>query len=1398
MADFKIGLDVSDVKSAAAELEAALERINGSVKAQVTTFAQFNRNNKLIEANVRSINEAGQIIDQTLSRTKKGLDVTSTTVKAAAEQMDEFANAQKRAAEAARLLSAQTAVAPIIASFKQTTSGQTRAELEAEAKAAGIKGISRKNMAALQEELTNQAIAKASTAAQGRIAGAQQNLLGVVAKSGLNADEIQQIFDRINKGFSDLEFGARGKVQKALFDVKKAFEGIDEAAARANEKAQALASKLSQAAAAANKKAANVAIGQTGEEVVRKAFPAPTNATIEQINRYEASVQSIIRLLSSGKITLSSFLSILQQVQANPKAGIAGLTPDEATARAALSRLANGFKEVEDAGGKAAGRLFISFSGLIRLLETVVVRRIFREIIEGLSSTQSEAGKLSIALSRIQAVTQNNETTTRQWLSSFRDLADKNGINITEAATVAFEALGSKLRDTTTASLILGESFKLSRASGIDVKRSVELVQTALQAYNLTAQETAKVTQLLYSAQTVGNVNLEQFGLNFGKVAQLAGSLGVSLSQTLGIITTFANQGLRTNDALLLTQTILQKILSPTEELKNLYREWGVATGEMALQTFGFLGVFQKLQAEISKSGGGRLKELVSDVKSIRGASALLQGDVLGGIGKTIGDIEAGAGRLQNALAIVANNPRVRLSDEFNKINNYLQSDFAEKFAAIFAKSSDAVGGLSNLVKSAADAFLNLTTVVANFGTAFLSVLRSVSAILPSFQTLVNLGSAYVAGLVAAKTLTTAVTLAVAAYTAVTQASVTAITQRILAHFGLTAALGVGTAAQAANTAATTAGTAATLAFNAATAASILGLVAVAATAIYAYRSSSNAAKDAERAAAQRKAFGDPERIAQEAEDATQKAAQERQSKEISQFKKFYDDKIQIILQYSAKVNAQLAKQADAAQLGDNRVLANLAGGVEGFATNLQRDVKEAKDLQKEVLNNIDKSQQRIIGLRVNEEKRQFERSLSGAGNVDATALTFARVDQLKTKALDLFNKDQLEEARKTFEEIDKLLESIFQRQKTFDEKARKLGVVIPEGQSEVDKRITANQDLQISLEERYIRTQQNRYIQAIAREKAYQSNLRETEKIVQSTSRLQEKFNEAQQKRTSSEAILGKTSETIGLQGRELSSVFREKKPKLQLLDFFDEAQKRFAKNPNDNNLLGLNAIFDDVKEHFQGQNVKLQSGLPLDEALDRFKNEILKYSKGLNDSNEAAAQLQELEAQKKRLGVAIPDELKGPVAEAVQLQLNFQQETKALTDQIITSFKAILDSTKKLEEQVQPFQRGEGGVQKRSMGGFMKASYFADGGPVGTDVIPSWLSRGEYVMDAANTAKFFPQLVGMSSGIAPTSVNQSRSVNVGDINISYQGSDSVQTDVRRLGEQLRRELRRGTLRLD
>ena len=109
-------------------------------------------------------------------------------------------------------------------------------------------------------------------------------------------------------------------------------------------------------------------------------------------------------------------------------------------------------------------------------------------------------------------------------------------------------------------------------------------------------------------------------------------------------------------------------------------------------------------------------------------------------------------------------------------------------------------------------------------------------------------------------------------------------------------------------------------------------------------------------------------------------------------------------------------------------------------------------------------------------------------------------------------------------------------------------------------------------------------------------------------------------------------------------------------------------------------------------------------------------------------------------------------------------------------------------IEQRIQAPPSG-GGPQLRARGGQIH----------GTDSVSALLSPGEFVVNAAASRKFYSQLINMNaqglSGFARGGpVSQTT---VGDINISMSSSGSTQTDGVAIGNVLRREIRRGRIRL-
>lgn len=106
------------------------------------------------------------------------------------------------------------------------------------------------------------------------------------------------------------------------------------------------------------------------------------------------------------------------------------------------------------------------------------------------------------------------------------------------------------------------------------------------------------------------------------------------------------------------------------------------------------------------------------------------------------------------------------------------------------------------------------------------------------------------------------------------------------------------------------------------------------------------------------------------------------------------------------------------------------------------------------------------------------------------------------------------------------------------------------------------------------------------------------------------------------------------------------------------------------------------------------------------------------------------------------------------------------------------------------------EGGVEFKASGG---VAGLHPGSPRGTDTIPAWLTRGEFIMPEPQTTRFRPVLEAMRRGQQPFYFSQGgvATTNVGDIHITVSGNQSTDAQIVDLGRKLQRKVRRGQINL-
>jgi TP901 family phage tail tape measure protein len=134
---------------------------------------------------------------------------------------------------------------------------------------------------------------------------------------------------------------------------------------------------------------------------------------------------------------------------------------------------------------------------------------------------------------------------------------------------------------------------KLAVAGATDLKVSIDLLDSVIDSYNMDVRDTEMIADKFYKAAKIGEVSMTELASGIGKIAPLAQEAGVSLDDMLAVITTMTAKGVPIQEAFMSFRTTLIELLTPSEDLKNLFNELGYETGQAAIESRGLSGVLQ-------------------------------------------------------------------------------------------------------------------------------------------------------------------------------------------------------------------------------------------------------------------------------------------------------------------------------------------------------------------------------------------------------------------------------------------------------------------------------------------------------------------------------------------------------------------------------------------------------------------------------------------------------------------------------------------------------------------------------------------------------------------------------------------------------------------------------------
>ena len=274
-----------------------------------------------------------------------------------------------------------------------------------------------------------------------------------------------------------------------------------------------------------------------------------------------------------------------------------------------------------------ASRSFIKLKAIMRQIYTAFVGgAVVYSIVRTIKNAIKEMFNLEYAMARVNTIARVSSSELKNMTHYVQEMSATYGLASSKVTKALYDINSATIKGT--ASLkILEQSAKLAVAGFTDIEKVTDLLAKAVNAYQYSAAEASKISDILFVTVERGINPMEELSEYMGRLFTVAANAGVSLEEVGAGLATLTARGYQTNIASTALNSAILKLSTGTKELNKLFNQYGFASSASALRTMGLTGAIQILY----KATGGateKLHDLGFNYRDIRAATTLASGAI--------------------------------------------------------------------------------------------------------------------------------------------------------------------------------------------------------------------------------------------------------------------------------------------------------------------------------------------------------------------------------------------------------------------------------------------------------------------------------------------------------------------------------------------------------------------------------------------------------------------------------------------------------------------------------------------------------------------------------------------------------------------------------------------------
>ena len=425
-----------------------------------------------------------------------------------------------------------------------------------------------------------------------------ERIKGITVEIGSDTSPLSKAVDNANKKIKSLQKELRGvnTLQKgdpnSLVLQSQKQELVSKSVEATKEKLELLKSKQSEVTAAFEKyKQVAPKIQELGEKI---------NATKEKLKDLKAEQDKAKEAFDKGEISKEKYEEIKNKVKDTQNA----LTD----LKAEQNKLSEGTVNAEqyrdyqreivkteqdlkalEAQQKKTSRL--NFNASIKSVESFGSKceRVGRKLkvvsaaAAGiLTLSVKNASEYDESVAKVSTLTDKTVLSNEKLSKGILKISDDIGKSNTDIAEATYQALSASV-DTGNALKFTASAAKLAKAGFAETATSVDVLTTIENAYNISADKTNKIADMLVNTQNKGKTTVGELGSAMGRVIPTAASMNVSIEQLCTGYAELTKRGINTANATTYMNSLLDELgKSSSVVAKLLKKETGKSFAELS------------------------------------------------------------------------------------------------------------------------------------------------------------------------------------------------------------------------------------------------------------------------------------------------------------------------------------------------------------------------------------------------------------------------------------------------------------------------------------------------------------------------------------------------------------------------------------------------------------------------------------------------------------------------------------------------------------------------------------------------------------------------------------------------------------------------------------------------